>query len=195
MTEGKGPLGGAPLSPLPPGGGGLGRGGENVAVSLHVNGQDHQLNFPAHHTLLEVLRDELKLISVREGCGIGMCGACTVLLDGHPVSGCLTLAAMAEGHDILTVEGLPSLPLGGGEVASSNAALHPIQQAFIAKTGFQCSYCTPGIILTTKALLDENPDATDEEIRAYLTGNLCRCGSYVKILDSVREAIAQLRGK
>jgi aerobic carbon-monoxide dehydrogenase small subunit len=179
---------------LPPGGGGLGRGGETVTVSLRVNGEDHRLTFPAHHTLLEVLRDELKLISVREGCGIGMCGACTVLLDGRPVSGCLTLAAMAEGHDILTVEGLPALPLGEG-ASRSSAALHPIQQAFIAKTGFQCSYCTPGIILTTKALLDENPEATNEEIRAYLTGNLCRCGSYVKILDSVREAIAALQSE
>jgi aerobic-type carbon monoxide dehydrogenase small subunit (CoxS/CutS family) len=141
-----------------------------------------------HHTLLEVLRDQLKLLSVREGCGIGMCGACTVLVDGRPLSGCLTLAVMAEGRDVLTVEGLGALP-----EADDTTGLHPIQQAFIAKTGFQCSFCTPGILLSTKALLNENPVATDEEIREYLTGNLCRCGSYVKILDSVREAITQLQ--
>jgi len=135
-----------------------------------------------HHTLLEALRDGLKLVSVREGCGIGMCGACTVLLDGRPVSACLTLAAMAEGHELLTVEGL-----------GTEQQLDPVQEAFLECTGFQCSYCTPGFILTAKALLDENPTATDEEIREYLAGNLCRCGSYVKILDSVRTAIARLR--
>jgi len=150
-------------------------------ITLRVNGQEHRLAVPAHHTLLDVLRDQLKLLGVREGCGIGMCGACTVLADGQPISACLTLAALAEGREILTVEGL-----GTAE------ALDPIQEAFLARTGFQCSYCTPGILLTAKALLDAHPEATDEEIRDYLAGNLCRCGSYVKIVDSVREAIARL---
>lgn len=152
-----------------------------TVVRLTINGQSKELRVPNHHTLLEVLRDELKLVSVREGCGIGVCGACTVLLDGRPVSSCLMLAAQADGHDLLTVEGL-----------GQPGRLHPIQQAFIAEVGFQCSFCTPGIILTTKALLDEQPAATDAEIRDYLAGNLCRCGSYVKIVASVREAMAQL---
>jgi aerobic-type carbon monoxide dehydrogenase small subunit (CoxS/CutS family) len=183
-----------------------------VSLTLHVNGAEHRITAPTHHTLLEVLRDQLKLHSVREGCAIGMCGACTVLLDGRPVSACLTLAAMTEGHDILTVEGLgesthltelagppapgadPGLPtVHAGASDGSARALDPIQEAFVARTGFQCSYCTPGFILSAKALLAERPQATDEEIREYLAGNLCRCGSYVKILDAVREAISRLR--
>lgn len=156
---------------------------------LKVNGREEHVSFPSHHTLLEVLRDDLKLRGVREGCGIGMCGACTVLIDGRPISSCLMLAAMAEGHDILTIEGL------GGPSPDDGAApdLDLIQEAFLARTGFQCSYCTPGILLSAKALLTEQPDASDEEIREYLAGNLCRCGSYVKILDSMREAINRLR--
>ena len=154
---------------------------QSSVLRLRVNGKRRRLSVPTHHTLLQVLRDQMKLFSVREGCGIGVCGACTVLLDGRPISSCLALAALADGHDILTVEGL-----------GSEHELHPIQEAFIACSGFQCSYCTPGILLTTKALIDECPEATDEEIRDYLEGNLCRCGSYVKILDSVREAIATL---
>jgi aerobic-type carbon monoxide dehydrogenase small subunit (CoxS/CutS family) len=150
-------------------------------ITLRVNGQEHRLAVRSHHTLLDVLRDQLKLLGVREGCGIGMCGACTVLVDGQPFSACLMLAALAEGREILTVEGL-----------GTPEALDPIQEAFLARTGFQCSYCTPGILLTAKALLDEHPEATDEEIRDYLAGNLCRCGSYVKVVDSVREAIARL---
>ena len=155
---------------------------ESVDVTLRVNGAEHRLTVRPQHTLLDVLRDQLKLLSVREGCGIGMCGACTVLLDGRPISGCLTLAAMAEGHEVLTVEGL-----------GAPGQLDVVQEAFLARTGFQCSYCTPGILLTTRALLAEHPQASDDEIREYLAGNLCRCGSYVKIVDSVREAIARLQ--
>jgi aerobic-type carbon monoxide dehydrogenase small subunit (CoxS/CutS family) len=155
---------------------------ESVDVTLRVNGAEHRLTVRPQHTLLDVLRDQLKLLSVREGCGIGMCGACTVLLDGRPISGCLTLAALAEGHEVLTVEGL-----------GAPGQLDLVQEAFLARTGFQCSYCTPGILLTTRALLAEHPDASDDEIREYLAGNLCRCGSYVKIVDSVREAIARLQ--
>ena len=135
-----------------------------------------------HHTLLDVLRKDFKLFSVREGCGIGMCGACTVLIDGKPVSSCLMLAAVAEGRAIETVEGL-----------ARDGELHPIQQAFLKHNAFQCSYCTPGFILTTKALLEENPDPNPEEVKEYLAGNLCRCGSYVKILDAVLDAKERLK--
>jgi aerobic-type carbon monoxide dehydrogenase small subunit (CoxS/CutS family) len=149
-------------------------------ITLRVNGRPHQLTVRGNEPLLEVLRDRLGLLSVREGCGIGICGACTVLLDGRPYSACLTLAALAAGREILTLEGL-----GPAE------QLDPLQTAFLERTGFQCAYCTPGIILTARALLAERPDATDAELREYLSGNLCRCGSYVKILDSVRAAVAR----
>lgn len=153
-----------------------------MTLTLHVNGRDHVVRARAHHTLLEVLRGEVGLTGPREGCGVGMCGACTVLLDGRPVSGCLVLAPMADGHDIVTIEGLEG-PAG---------ELHPIQQAYVDHTAFQCSYCTPGFILTTKALLDENPDPSRDEAKEYLAGNLCRCGSYVKILDAVMDAKERL---
>lgn len=149
-----------------------------ITLRLTVNGRNERVRARAHHTILQVLRDELNLYGVREGCGIGMCGACTILLDGKPVSGCLLLAPMAVGHEITTVEGLES-PQGELDV---------VQQSFIDHTGFQCSYCTPGFILTTKALLAEKPDVTEDEAREYLAGNLCRCGSYVKIMDSVLDA-------
>ncbi|HZS01496.1 MAG TPA: (2Fe-2S)-binding protein [Chloroflexota bacterium] len=154
---------------------------EGMEITLRVNGEERRLAVATHHTLLEVLRDQLGLLGVREGCGIGMCGACTVLIDGRPMSSCLTLGALQDGRDIVTVEGL-----------GAPGALDVVQEAFLARTGFQCSYCTPGILLTTKALLAEHPHADDAEIREYLAGNLCRCGSYVKIVDSVREAIARL---
>jgi carbon-monoxide dehydrogenase small subunit/isoquinoline 1-oxidoreductase alpha subunit/xanthine dehydrogenase YagT iron-sulfur-binding subunit len=155
-----------------------------ISITLRVNGREELIKARPHHTLLEVLRSELGLTGPREGCGVGMCGACTVLVDGRPVSGCLLPAALAEGHDLLTIEGMES----------PDGELHPIQQAFVDHTGFQCSYCTPGFILTSKALLDENPDPSREEARHYLAGNLCRCGSYVKILDSVMDAKERLKG-
>ena len=151
-------------------------------VRLRVNGVEQEVAVAAHHTLLEVLRRELKLFSVREGCGIGMCGACTVLLDGKPISSCLLLAGLAADRDIITVESL-----------ASDGRLHPIQQAYVDHTAFQCSYCTPGFILTTKALLEENPDPSTDEIKAYLAGNLCRCGSYLKILDAVHDAAERMK--
>jgi aerobic-type carbon monoxide dehydrogenase small subunit (CoxS/CutS family) len=149
-----------------------------LTLTLRVNGRVHRVKARTHHTLLEVLRRELKLFGVREGCGVGMCGACTVLIDGKPVSGCLLLAPLAEGKDILTIEGLEG----------PDGELHMIQQAYIDHTAFQCSYCTPGFILTTKALLDEKPDVNEDEAREYLSGNLCRCGSYFKILEAVMDA-------
>jgi aerobic-type carbon monoxide dehydrogenase small subunit (CoxS/CutS family) len=152
-------------------------------VKLKVNGTEEEKAVHTHHTLLEVLRDEYKLFGAREGCGIGMCGACTVLLNGKPVSSCLLLAPLAEGKEITTIEGI-----------SDPGKLHPIQQAFIDHNAFQCSYCTPGLILTTKCLLEENPRPTAEEVRHYLAGNLCRCGSYYKIQEAVLDAATRLRG-
>ena len=149
-----------------------------LTLSLRVNGRTHRVRARTHHTLLQVLRDVLQLFGTREGCGVGMCGSCTVLVDGKPLSSCLLLAPLAEGMDILTIEGLEG-PSG---------ELHVIQQAYVDHTAFQCSYCTPGFILSTKALLDENPNATEEEARSYLAGNLCRCGSYVKIMQAVLDA-------
>lgn len=142
-------------------------------LRLTVNGAEHRLAAGRATRLLDVLRDTLGLRSVREGCGMGMCGACTVLIEGRVVSSCLLLAAQAEGRPITTVEGL-------GE------ELHPIQQAFIEHAAFQCAYCTPGFVLAVEALLREQPRASEAEIREYLAGNLCRCGSYANILAAVR---------
>ena len=143
-------------------------------VNLRVNGAIHQVEIETHRTLLEVLRNDLNLFGAREACGIGMCGSCTVLVDGKPISSCLLLAVLAEGQELLTIEGL-----------AADGALHPMQQAFIDHSAFQCSYCTPGFILAATALLEENSSPTAEEVREYLAGNLCRCGSYVKIQDAV----------
>jgi aerobic carbon-monoxide dehydrogenase small subunit len=151
-------------------------------IRLRVNGNEEEKAVRTHDTLLDVLRSEFKLFGAREGCGIGMCGACTVLVDGKPVSSCLLLASLSEGRDILTIEGL-----------AEPGKLHPIQQAFIDHNAFQCSYCTPGFILSTQSLLAENPSPSIEEIRLYLSGNLCRCASYYKIEKAVLDAAARLR--
>ena len=153
-------------------------------ISVTLTGQARELDVHTHHTLLDVLRGQELLFGAREGCGVGMCGACTVLVDGKPLSGCLVLAAQADGKDVTTIEGL-----------SDNGSLHPIQEAYPERNGFQCAFCTPGFILATKALLDENPDATEEEIVEYLSGHLCRCGSYVKILDAVLLAQERQRSR
>ena len=151
-------------------------------VRLTVNGLDRDVMVEPHHTLLDVLRRDFDLMSVREGCGVGMCGACTVLADGKPVSSCLTLAALAYGQKLLTLEGL-----------MEGDKLHPIQQAYLDNAAFQCSFCTPGFIMGTKALLDENPSPTPAEVRDYLSGNLCRCGSYSNILKAVLAAAETAR--
>ncbi|MDP6559138.1 MAG: (2Fe-2S)-binding protein [Candidatus Binatia bacterium] len=142
---------------------------------LRINGREEKLEAEDGDTLLEVLRSRLQLWSVREGCGVGACGTCTVLIDGRPLSSCLLLAIRVEGKEITTVEGL-----------AGNGELDPIQKAFMEQRGVQCGYCTPGFILAVKALLSENPDPTDDEAREYLAGNLCRCGGYTDILRSVR---------
>ncbi|MBI2358376.1 MAG: (2Fe-2S)-binding protein [Deltaproteobacteria bacterium] len=149
-------------------------------LAFRINGRSAQLQVEDADTLLEVLRDQLKLWSVREGCGVGACGTCTVLMDGKPVSSCLLLARRAEGREILTVEGL-----------SADGQLHVIQEAFIEERALQCGYCTPGFILSVKALLDENPAPTDDEVREFLSGNLCRCAGYGDIIRAVRAAQAK----
>jgi carbon-monoxide dehydrogenase small subunit len=146
-------------------------------ITFTVNGREETLRIDDADTLLEILRDGLKLWSVRESCGVGACGSCTVLLDGHPVSSCFLLGARAAGREITTVEGL-----GDGH------PLDPIQQAFVDERALQCAYCTPGFVLSVKALLDENPNPSDDEIREYLSGNLCRCAGYADILRAVRAA-------
>ena len=146
-------------------------------ICLVVNGDQYEVAVEPRQTLLEVLRDSLGLTGTKRGCGTGDCGACTVLLDGLPVNSCLVLAVDAKGKDVLTIEGL----------ADGNK-LHPIQEAFIEHGGLQCGYCTPGMILSAKALLDENPRPTDEEVKSAIAGNLCRCTGYVKIVESVLAA-------
>jgi aerobic-type carbon monoxide dehydrogenase small subunit (CoxS/CutS family) len=143
---------------------------------LLVNGSRHKVEAEAR-TLLDILRDDLNLVGTKEGCGVGMCGACTVLVDGKLFSSCHLLAEQVAGKEITTVEGL-----------SKDGNLHPVQQAFLDQGAFQCAYCTPGFILTTIALLNENPSPSDDEIREYLSGNLCRCGSYQNILKAVKTA-------
>ena len=146
-------------------------------ITLCVNGRSHRLEVDHRWTLLRVLRDELGLTGTKRGCDRGECGACTVLLDGVPVYSCQMLALQAGPRSVLTVEGLGSLD-----------HLHPIQQAFLSNDGSQCGFCTPGFLLSAKALLDDNPNPTDEEIRRALFGNICRCNAYGRILRSVEEA-------
>lgn len=152
-------------------------------IRMTVNGQQRELQVNDADTLLEVLRDGLKLWSVREACGVGACGSCTVLLDRRPVSACFLLAARLDGRSVETVEGLG----GDGE-------LHPIQQAFLDYDVAQCGYCTPGFIMAAKALLEENRDPSDDQIRESLSGNLCRCGGYPNIMQAVRAARSRMSG-
>lgn len=151
-------------------------------VKFIVNGRPYEVLIEPHMTLVEVLRDKLDLIGTKISCGAGECGACTVLIDGKPVLSCLTLAMTAREKNILTIEGLAE----GGN-------LHPIQKAFIDHGAIQCGYCTPGMILATKALLDENHNPTREEVKRALAGNLCRCTGYVKIVDAVLAAAERIR--
>jgi carbon-monoxide dehydrogenase small subunit len=153
-------------------------------ITIEVNGETHQLLVKPSATLLDIIREDLSLTGAKEGCGEGECGACTVLMDGLAVNACLILAAEANGKHITTIEGL-----------SDGGALHPIQQAFVDIGGLQCGFCTPGMILSTKALLDKNQDPTDQEIRKGLEGNFCRCTGYIKIIESVKVAAQKMRGQ
>lgn len=151
------------------------------AIKLRINGQEYQVSCEPSRTLLEVLRENLGLTGTKKGCDEGDCGVCTVLLDGRPFNSCLVLAVNAEGHEITTVEGL-----------AKDGDLHPLQEAFIAEGAVQCGYCTPGMLLSAKALLDANPNPTREEIRAALSGNFCRCTGYVSIFRAVESAARNL---
>jgi len=153
-------------------------------LRLRVNGEEHAVLAPVHHTLLEVLRERLGLTGTKHGCELGECGTCTVLVDGQAVLSCLLLAAEAEGKAVETVEGLQN----GND-------LHPLQAAFADLGAAQCGYCTPGILMTAKALLERHPAPQRAEIQAALAGNLCRCTGYVKILEAVELAAARLRGE
>ena len=155
-----------------------------ATIEMVVNGETRRVEIDTRMIGADLLRDELGLTSVHIGCATGNCGACTVLLDGHPVKSCCTLAADLEGTEISTVEGLTA---GSDE-------LHPIQQSFVENQGLQCGYCTPGMVLTTLALLDENPDPTEDEIRHAISGNLCRCTGYQFIVSSIQEAAVRLQG-
>lgn len=150
---------------------------EQHKIRLSVNGEDWELAVAPNKTLLEVLRNDLGLTGAKEGCQDGTCGACTVLMDGKAIRSCLVLAVEAQGKDILTIEGL-----------SKGDDLHPVQEAFVTHGGVQCGFCTPGMILAAKALLDSNPEPTDKEIRTAISGNRCRCSGYTKIVESIAAA-------
>ena len=152
----------------------------DIDVQLTVNGYIHDLSVPSHRTLLDALRDELDLTGSKRGCDRGECGSCTVLLDGKPVYSCITLVGQVRGRRILTVEAL-----------ARDGRLDPVQQAFLDEDGGQCGYCTPGFLMSARALLDTNPHPGDDEIREALSGNLCRCNAYGRILQSVRTAAAR----
>lgn len=151
-------------------------------IAITVNGESHRLTVSPHRTLLQVLREDLGLTGTKEGCGTGECGACTVHVNGKSVNSCLYLAALADGTEILTIEGLVD-----------NGLFHPVQQAFLDSGAVQCGYCTPGMIMQALALLGENPSPTREEIRIGLEGNLCRCTGYAKIVEAIELAAERLR--
>lgn len=146
-------------------------------VQLRVNGEEYEVAVEPHHILLRVLREDLGLTGTKRGCDQGECGACTVLMDGLPVPSCLILAVQAQGREITTIEGL-----------AKEGELDPIQQAFIEHFGFQCGFCTPGMILTAKALLDRNPHPTEDEIKEAIAGVICRCTGYVQVVEAIQAA-------
>ena len=154
----------------------------NRHASLHVNGEEVSVSYAPYKTLLEVLREELNLTGTKHGCELGECGACAVLVDGEPVLSCLALAVECEGRRIETVEGLAHGP-----------ELHPLQSAFADMGAAQCGYCTPGILMTAKALLDHEPNASRERIKEAISGNLCRCTGYQQIFEAIEEAAQRLR--
>lgn len=146
-------------------------------IILTINNKAYDLSVEPKVTLLEVLRDQLRLTGTKVGCNMGDCGACAVIMDGKPVNACLVLAVQANGRDILTVEGL-----------ADDRELHPIQRAFLEKGAVQCGFCTPGMLLSAKGLLDQNPTPSVEEIKVAISGNLCRCTGYVKIIEAIKSA-------
>ena len=148
-------------------------------INLTVNGESYEMFVDPFKTLLDVIRNDLGLIGTKEGCSTGDCGACTIIMNGKPVNSCLVLAPEADGSELITIEGL-----------ADGDKLHPIQEAFIKHGAVQCGFCIPGMILSTKALLDENPNPSEEQIRDYIAGNLCRCTGYNKIVDAISSIAA-----
>lgn len=153
-----------------------------VQVSLTVNGRRWEVDTTPDRSLLTLLREDLALIGTKTGCDDSECGACMVLLDGRPLNSCSYLAVQADGREVTTVEGL-----------ARDGELHPLQQAFVEEAGVQCGFCTPGVLISAHALLQDNPDPTDDEIRRALGGNLCRCTGYTKIVTAVRRAAGEMR--
>jgi len=149
-------------------------------INLHVNGEEFEVLTQVHKTLLEVLREDLGLTGTKRGCDLGTCGACTVLIEGKPFLSCLTLAVDVQGKKIITIEGL-----------ADERKPQPLQKAFVEKGAIQCGFCTPGMILTAKALLDENPHPSEIEVKRAISGNLCRCTGYIKILEAIMSAVGK----
>ncbi len=149
-----------------------------IPVTLRVNGESYDLVIAPYRTLLDVLREEIHLTGSKKGCDVGDCGACTVLLDGKPVNACLVVAATAEGSEITTIEGL-----------AQDGKLHPLQQAFVKEGAVQCGFCTPGTLVSLKALFDRNPAPSMDEVKSAIAGNLCRCTGYTKIFKAVESVI------
>jgi aerobic-type carbon monoxide dehydrogenase small subunit (CoxS/CutS family) len=157
---------------------------EKIRVRLTVNGEEREALAPVHHTLLEVLREDLGLMGTKHGCELGECGTCTVLLDGAPVLSCVTLPVECQGRAVRTIEAM-----------AAGSVLHPLQQAFVELGAAQCGYCTPGFLLVAEALLAENPRPTRQQIAEATAGNLCRCTGYLKIFEAIELAAARMRGQ
>ena len=151
-------------------------------ISMTINREYEQVDVPANMTLLQMLRDKIALTGTKNGCMAGECGACTVMLNGEPVNSCMVLAVECDGAEVLTVEGL-----------AKDHVLDPVQQTIIQHGGVQCGFCTPGVLISARALLDRNPDPKEDEIREALVGNLCRCTGYIRIIDAVQEAATRQR--
>lgn len=156
---------------------------EMKEIKFVLNGKAYQLNIEPWRTLLEVIREDLKLTGTKEGCGEGECGSCTVIMGGKTVNSCLVPAMEADNQEIITIEGL-----------ADEEKLHPIQEAFVKHSGMQCGFCTPGMIMSAKALLEENPDPSEEDIREGISGNFCRCTGYTKIFESISAAADAMKG-
>jgi aerobic carbon-monoxide dehydrogenase small subunit len=152
-------------------------------IKLTVNGEPVEAAVEANRTLLQFLREDLELTGAKHGCGLGDCGACTVIMDGKAVNSCLVLAVQADGREVLTIEGV-----------AENGNLHPIQKSFVEQGAIQCGFCTPGMVLSAKALLEENPTPTEKDIRTAISGNLCRCTGYQKIVEAIDSAAKAMHG-
>ncbi len=152
-------------------------------ITFTVNDREYEVAVAPNKTLTQVLRDDLNLLGTKEGCGVGDCGACTVILDGKPVNSCLVLAVQADGSTIKTIEGV-----------AEGDSLHPVQETFVEMGAIQCGFCTPGMILSATSLLEKNPHPTEQEVRQALSGNLCRCTGYQKIVEAVQEAARRMKG-